>query len=478
MSNINTLIGRHKEISELQNIMSSGKSELVVVYGRRRVGKTFLIRKFFEDNYTFSFTGNRNVNNKVQLTLFARSLCDYSQSDYPEHFNNWFEAFNSLKKYIVSLPSENRKVIFIDEMPWMESAKSHFVEALEYFWNGWASGRDDIVFIACGSATSWMVDHLLHNQGGLFSRVTRQIYLKPFKLSEVEEYLISRNIKWDHYQIIQCYMVFGGIPYYLSLLDSTKSLVQNIDNLFFSSRNAQMLVEYDELYNALFKHPDKHMAIVKLLSSKREGMSRNEIIESSGIVGYGLTKVLSDLERCDFIYSYTKYGSKKNNLIYRVKDFYTLFYEKFVSEWDIQDGNYWTHIQGTSSVRSWQGYSYEMVCMLHLDEIKKKLGILLIQTSSSVWRSKDRNHPLQIDLVIKRADRIINLCEIKFYNQLYSIDKNYEKLLLERQSVFVSESKTKYSVTTTFITTYGLLKNQHSGIVINEVVMDDLFEKI
>ena len=475
MTNFNSLIGRHQELSELQCAMDSGKSEFVVVYGRRRVGKTFLIRKFFNDQYAFNFTGNRNLNTRMQLTLFANALCEYSNSALPKKLDNWFDAFNALKSYLSSLPEQNRKVVFIDEMPWMETSKSHFVEALEYFWNGWASGRDDIVFIACGSATSWMVDNLLHNQGGLFSRVTRQIYLRPFKLAEMEEYLQSRNINWDRYQIIQCYMIFGGIPFYLSLLNPSKSLLQNIDHLFFSSQNAQMMVEYDELYKALFKKPEKYMMIMDVLCAKREGMNRNEIMKTTGISGAGLTKVLSDLERCDFIFSYIKYGSGKNNQLYRVKDFYTLFYEKFASAWDTKDGNYWSHLQGKPNVNSWQGFSFELVCLLHLDEIKKKLGIHLIQTESSVWRSKDRQHPLQIDLVIKRTDRIINLCEIKFCNKLYAIDKTYEKHILERQSVFVAETKTKYATSTTFITTYGVLKNQHSGLVNNEVVTDDLF---
>lgn len=472
----NEIIGRKSEISEIRECISSGKSEFVVVYGRRRVGKTYLIRKYFKDTFSFCYVGKRNVSKTIQLKLFADALQEQGKLPFIQTPRTWFEAFGHLQKMVETQQTRQKKVIFIDEMPWMDTPKSNFVEAIENFWNSWAANRDDIVLIVCGSATSWMVDKVLHNQGGLFSRVTRQLYLRPFTLAEVEEYLIAHGFAWDRYQIVMSYMVFGGIPYYLTLLNKGQSLSQNIDRLFFSGVNAIMRTEFDELYQALFKHPENYLTVVETLCGRREGMSRQEISDKTKLGGATLTKILSDLERCDFIFSYNAFGVKKNNAIYRVKDFYTLFYYKFIRQWDRKNKHFWVQNEGKPATNSWKGLTFEMVCLLHLDAIKKRLGVSVILTESTTWRSKNRSHPLQIDLVIKRADRTINLCEIKFSDKLYMIDKNYEKLLVERKSLFAAETQTRYATTITFVTTYGILHNSHAGVIGSTVTMDDLFE--
>ncbi|MBP5257223.1 MAG: AAA family ATPase [Prevotella sp.] len=469
------LIGRQNELKELELCMTSNQSEFVVVYGRRRIGKTFLIRQFFKDTFTFYFTGTHNITKSQQLKNFVKTLRQYWPGTTFHEANDWFEAFNMLADAISKSQTKRKKVIFLDEMPWIDSPRSGFLPALEYFWNSWASVRDDIVFIACGSATSWIVNKLLHNHGGLFNRTTRQIYLRPFKLCEVESYLDAHNFEWDRYQITQCYMTLGGVPFYLSLLRREESLVQNIDRLFFSGVNSPLLVEYEELYSSLFHNKDKYLHIIKILSKKREGMTRNELMSQSGIKGETLTTILQDLERCEFIFCYTRYGNKSNNVIFRIKDFYSLFYYKYIDGYNSHDSNYWSHITNTNLVNSWQGLSFELVCMLHLEEIKHKLGIRTILTSSSTWRSSSQDSNAQIDLVIERADRIINLCEIKFSTDIYSIDANYERKLRERKSQFATETKTRKSAIITMITTFGIARNKHSGIVTSEVTMDDLF---
>lgn len=358
----------------------------------------------------------------------------------------------------------------------MDSPKSDFVPALELFWNGWANMRDDIVLIACGSATSWMVDKVFHNRGGLFNRITRHLYLKPFTLNEVEKLLHSQGIQWDRYQIAQCYMALGGVPFYLTLLNRSESLSQNIDRLFFSSENAPLRMEYSELYSALFKDPEKYMTIVKALSAKRDGMTRNELIEQCGFGGSSITKVLSDLERCDFIFGYSQFGNKTKNTLYRIKDFYTLFYYKFVEKDDGKDNCRWSHILQSQQVRIWQGFSFELLCLLHLDQIKYKLHIDVISNYSSSWRSSDPNNPAQIDLVIQRGDRIINLCEMKFSSSPYSIVKDYEMRLRERIGLFVNQTHTRCGIHITMVTTFGMVRNSHYHSIVNsEVCLDDLF---
>lgn len=456
--------------------MESERSEFVVVYGRRRIGKTFLVRRFFKDNYAFSFVGKHEMGREQQLAEFAKELMRYSHSTFVPQLKNWTEAFDALQRLLETYDIPGKKVVFFDEMPWMDTPKSDFVSALENFWNGWANMRDDIVLVACGSATSWMVDKLLHNQGGLFNRITQKLYLRPFKLSEMEQYLDEKHFGWNRYQIAQCYMILGGIPFYLTLLNPKLSLLSNIDELFFADAHAMLRTEYNELYSTLFKRPDNYLAVIRMLTERKEGFTRKEISEKTKLGGAALSKILSDLEQCDFIFSYARYGNAKNNAIYRIKDFYTLFYYKYVNGIDTKDSLRWTHLSSTPQVSSWQGFSFELLCLLHLDEIKKALGIDRILNDASAWRSKQPGQNTQIDLVIERADHNINLCEMKFSSGMYAIDKGYEQKLRERMSIFLAETMTRCSTRITMVTTYGVLQNKHSGIVNDEVLLDDLFE--
>lgn len=469
------LIGRHQEQQVLQQCMKSDRSELVVIYGRRRIGKTFLVRKFFNDNYDFHFVGHHNFTRAQQLERFATALQKYSRSTYKPVLKNWIEAFDALQDLLEHSHNRGKKVIFIDELPWMDTQKSDLVAALEGFWNSWVASRDDIVLVTCGSATSWMTSKVLHNQGGLFGRVTRQIYLRPFNLAETEEYLDSRHFGWDRFQIAQCYMVLGGVPYYLTMLDAAKSLVQNIDQMFFSSDNAAMRVEYNELYSTLFRKPEQYLTIIKLLCTRREGFTRQEIMHTTKIGGSVLTHLLDDLQRCDFIFSYSKFGNRSNGAIFRIKDFYTLFYYKFIYGQKTRDRELWSHIYSSPQVSSWQGFSFELLCLLHLDQIKRALGIDRILNSSSAWRSKSGDTHTQIDLVIERGDRIINLCEMKFSRDLYAITKDYEDHLRKRNAIFRAETQTRLGIQLTFITSFGLLQNKHSGMANSQVTLQDLF---
>lgn len=470
------LIGRKLEQAKLQACMESERSEFVVVYGRRRIGKTFLVRRFFKDNYAFSFVGKHEMRREQQLAEFAKELMRYSHSTFVPQLKNWTEAFDALQRLLETYDIPGKKVVFFDEMPWMDTPKSDFVSALENFWNGWANMRDDIVLVACGSATSWMVDKLLHNQGGLFNRITQKLYLRPFKLSEMEQYLDEKHFGWNRYQIAQCYMILGGIPFYLTLLNPKLSLLSNIDELFFADAHAMLRTEYNELYSTLFKRPDNYLAVIRMLTERKEGFTRKEISEKTKLGGAALSKILSDLEQCDFIFSYARYGNAKNNAIYRIKDFYTLFYYKYVNGIDTKDSLRWTHLSSTPQVSSWQGFSFELLCLLHLDEIKKALGIDRILNDASAWRSRQPEQNTQIDLVIERADHNINLCEMKFSSGMYAIDKGYEQKLRERMSIFLAETMTRCSTRITMVTTYGVLQNKHSGIVNDEVLLDDLFE--
>ena len=478
------LVGREREIEELNRCMASDRSEFVVIYGRRRVGKTFLIRNYFNDNYTFHYVGAHKMTQRQQLENFGKAIAQYGNMETAPTLNSWNEAFLALKKLLKQSKAE-RKVIFIDEMPWIDNKQSDFVTELEYFWNSWAAMRDDIVLIACGSATSWMADKIIANRGGLHNRITRRIYLAPFTLNECKQYFDSRNFGWGYYEIIQCYMALGGVPFYLSLLEPNLSLPQNIDALFFEN-GAKLSGEFDELYYALFPKADRYITTVKALSAKREGMTRSELENATGLTGGNLTKVLKNLERCDFILQYAQFGCKSKYTIYRIADFYTLFYFKFVENNITKDTAFWSHNFTTHSVESWEGFTFELVCLKHLDQIKKGLGISGIATAASSWRTKAKNAETendttakgaQIDLVLSRVDRIIHLCEIKFSEKPYAITSAYKEKMQKRLEIFQQETKTTHRLVLTMITPYGVAKGKQSWVLHSEITIKDLFSE-
>lgn len=473
------IIGREHELNELRRCVESDRSEFVIVYGRRRVGKTFMVDYFFDNTYDFSYVGGHKLTKAKQLRGFAKALKKAANLDQQPKLSSWEDAFDALEEYLESLPNDRKKIVFIDEMPWIDTPKSEFVEALEAFWNGWGARRNDIVFIASGSASSWMMDKLVENPGGLHARITNNIYVRPFTLRETQEYLHSRGFGWDYYQTLQLYMILGGVPFYLSLLNNEENLINNIDRLFFR-RNAELRTEFDELYSAIFTSADKYLIVVSSLFNHKEGMTYDQIAKETGIEGERLTKLLKNLERCDFIISFSQYGNKSKGTLYRLIDFYTLFYCKFVGGTESKDEQWWQHNYNSRQVESWQGRSFELICLTHIPQIRQKLGISGISTSSSSWKfipakGDTEVKGTQIDLVIERGDFFINLCEMKFSKGKYNITKDYEETIRNRQMLFREKTNCKYSLLNTFVTTFGIANGMHSSIVDSEISAEDLF---
>ena len=474
------IIGRHKELKELQWAMESKRSELIILYGRRRIGKTFLVRSFFKDHYTFHYVGAHKKPLATQLANFREALMRASgRNDLPA-VNNWHEAFAALAAYLEGCQDE-RKVLFFDELPWADTHGSDLVDELEYFWANWVQNRDDIVFVACGSATSWMKEKMEDNQGGLHNRITHRIYLRPFYLGECRDYLQCHGFDWDDYLIMQCYMILGGVPYYLSLLRPYLSLPQNIDNLLFQT-GGDLRGEFDELYSALFRNADRYIKIVELLSSKREGFTRQQIEAATGYSGGGLTKMLGNLERCDFIISYQQFGNKNKLLLYRLCDFFTIFYFRYLRGNNTRDEQYWQHHFQDRSVETWEGFSFEQLCLFHLPHIKYGLGIAGIATESSAWRfvpsANDDRRGAQVDLVIRRADKMTHLCEMKFSESHYTIKADYEKRLRERRELFMEVTGTSRGVILTMITPRGLKPGAHTTYIHSEITSRHLFSDL
>ena len=468
------IIGRTEEIFLLNNYLTSDKAEFLVLYGRRRIGKTFLIREFFKNKFDFYMSGAENASMEQQLFNFTAALNKYGKLPYPQA-TSWQTAFLQLQHFLETLKTDNRIVLFFDELPWLDNARSGFLSAFEYFWNTYASANSKIFLVVCGSATSWITDKILKNRGGLHNRVTHQICLNPFTLHETEEFLQNKNIVLDRYQIAECYMIMGGIPYYLEQLQKKESIYQNVDNLFFKSSGI-LKNEFGKLYASLFRNSEKYVEIVEAVSSKNKGLSREEIVQIAGLSDGGtLTKILEELELCDFIRSYYSFGKQKRNKLYQLVDFYSLFYLNFIKKQPTTDENYWTNIIDNPLHRAWSGYAFEQLCLMHAPQIRRKLGISGVLTYSSSWRSKDRESGAQIDLVIDRRDRIINLCEMKYADNEFTITKEYDKILRNKRSAFKEETRTRKTVHTTMITTYGVKRNEYWGNIQSEVTLDDLF---
>lgn len=469
------LIGRENEQGLLKKYIDSNRSEFIAVYGRRRVGKTFLVTETFKDALSFDMTGVIDGDKEDQLVSFNIAL---KESGYEgKRVTDWYGAFEALKEVVKKVPQNRSAIIFIDELPCLDTPRSGLVKALDLFWNGWANRQSNVKLIVCGSATTWIVDNIIDNHGGLHNRITHEMHIHPFTLHDTEEYLTTYGFKWNRLAMAQTYMVLGGIPYYLSLLDNALSLPANIDQLFFS-RDAELKKEFDRLFKSLFKSPQAYVDIIQLLANNKKGLTRKEISEKlKKETGGHLSKLLVNLENCDFIRKYNVRERKinSNNGIYQLTDFYIQFYHDFCSK-HTTDEHFWENSINSPKQNTWYGLAYERLCMAHIPQIKEALGIQRIRTEYYSWRSKESVPAAQVDLIIERADQIISLCEIKYSKGIYSLDVKEEERLRNRITDFADETKVKEAVQLVLITTYGLRDNAHSTEVNDRVVLDDLFK--
>jgi uncharacterized protein len=456
--------------------LQSSKAELLAVYGRRRVGKTYLIKNVYQSNLCFEFTGTQNATLRNQLFKFSEKLKEYfGLSETMPPFKTWYEAFNQLK--ICLSKSTKRQVIFFDELPWMDTPRSNFLEELGYWWNDWAT-HQNIVVVVCGSAASWMLTKLINHKGGLHNRVTQKINLKPFTLSEAKLYLESRHVFWDDYQIIQFYMSVGGIPTYLQEAKQGETAAQTIDRAFFT-KDGSLRHEFSNLYAALFDTYQNHIAIIKILAGKWSGMTRQEIIAKSKFKdGGGLSKLLEELEASSFIVQMPSFQKKSNNIVYRLTDEYSLFYLKFIDGKILMGKNTWLKQSSEEKYKIWTGYAFENLCIKHVEAIKRALGIsgIYTETSSYTHKGNEEMEGFQLDMLIDRADRAINLCEIKFYNDDFTVTDEFVNLLRQRKERFRTLTKTKKTLFNTLITTYGVKHSKSSLSQIDHIItMDKLF---
>ena len=471
---VDTIIGRTKEIELLERYIRSDRAEFIALYGRRRVGKTFLIRQHFNNTFAFDFTGIIEGKRTEQMRAFNQALKLYGHKG--KAVNNWLDAFFALQQLLTARSTEEPCVVFIDEMPCMDTPKSGFVHALGHFWNSWGAWQNNLKLIVCGSATSWMVRNIIDNHGGLHDRVTHEMALKPFTLHETEEFFHAAGFPWSRLGILHCYMAVGGVPYYLSLFRPGESPAQGVDRLFFAE-GAELKKEYRRLFASLFRNPDPYKEIIKALAQKPSGLTRDELSKRLKINNNGkLGDWLANLIYCDFIKAfYTREKKMRTNSpIFKLTDFYTFFYLTFAQQ-PYPKPNFWTQMQGTPKINTWLGYAYERVCLAHVRHIKHKLGIEGVMTQSYAWRSREDN-PAQIDLLIERADKMINLCEIKYSETEYTLTRDEFLKISRRVDAFRNATKTRYGIIPTLVTTFGVAKGQYADSIHATVVLDDLYQ--
>ncbi len=471
------LVGRENERKMLKEAYEADESKFVAIYGRRRIGKTYLVRETFENHFTFQHSGYFGGKLSDELFEFCISIRQYGLDGF-EQPKNWLEAFELLKRVIMNSP-DKRKVVFLDELSWMDTRGSDFVMALEGFWNGWASARKDVLLIVCGSVTSWMISKIVHNKGGLYNRLSFRINLEPFTLKECEEYVNAKNIIMNRYSILQCYMIMGGVPYYWSFLEKGLSLPQNIDRIFFAD-NALLDNEFEHIYSSLFHNPEPYIKIISALGKKKAGMTREEIVKASKLPESGnLSKKLEELENCGFIRRYNSYGKKQKDSLYQLIDNFTLFYFKFLEK-KPTDEHFWTNNQLSQAVKTWCGVAFERVCLEHVSEIKNALGISGVSTNAYSWSCKKDNEKglegSQIDLIIERRDQIIDLCEMKYSTKPFKVTLKVDTDIHRKTWDFINATGTHFAVHPIILTPYGITDDSYRGQIQAVITADDLFK--
>ena len=474
------IIGRIEEQQILEQTLKSREAELIAIYGRRRVGKTHMVRKFFQKHIIFEFSGVHDATLKEQLTNFRNTLTEVMRLPVPPATpSNWTEAFQILRNYAEPLLKKSKCVIFLDEFPWLSSAKSGFLSAFEFFWNSWGSKQNNLIFAICGSAASWMIQKVVNNKGGLHNRITKKIRLLPFTLAETSEYLKHNNINLDRYQVIQLYMALGGIPQYLKEILPGQSAAQNIDRICFT-KDGILQNEFNNLYQSLFAGAGKHISIVRVLAAKSSGLTRKEIIAACGLsTGGTATLLLEELTESGFISAYVPFEKNVRDSIYKLSDEYSMFYIKFIENSRATGAGTWIKLSAGSSWRSWSGTAFESVCLKHTKEIKAALGIAGVYTEESAWRYvPGKGEPgAQIDLLYDRQDFCISICEMKFSNTTFTIDKVYAAELAQKRDVFKNKTKTPKTIFIVMVTTFGTTDNSYKiSLVQNDIKLEALFK--
>jgi predicted AAA+ superfamily ATPase len=464
------IIGRELEKVRLEEALHSQRSELIAVYGRRRIGKTYLIRAYYSKNIVFSFSGLRNGTRPAQLENFMLELQELTSEFKDEKPKNWLQAFHLLKRYLKGIrQTPKKKVIFIDEFPWVDTLRSGFLPAFENFWNTYCTTRNDLIVVICGSAASYMLKKIIRNRGGLHNRITIKIKLEPFQLKEVKAFFDYKGIHIPEIEILKIFMALGGIAEYLEHVRAGDSSVTAIERICFQ-KGAQLEFEFNEVFQSLFEEGSYHEQIIQALAKgSKKGMLRDQILNDQNLSSGGqFSKSMNELIESGFVEKYQSYRNKRKTTLYRIFDEFCLFHLQFIEKYK---GNSWKQLFTKKEYETWSGYAFEMTCYKHIESIKKELRCDQINSENYSWSSKTA----QVDLVIDRDDNMVNLCEIKFYNSTFSVDANYANSLRKKETQFKQETGTKKGINTIMLTTWGIQGKEATGLVTKSLTQECLF---
>ena len=485
------ILGRKNEIKKLQRFLESTNPQFLALYGRRRVGKTFLIRSFFSktDVVLFEVTGRKSGNKKLQLRSFVDSFQEIFKVPVIGEISSWAQAFKLITAYVEE-ENEKKIVVFLDELPWLAGKDGELLRELDYVWNSKWSKFPNFKLIICGSSASWIIDKIISDKGGFHNRLTARINLQPFLLATSKEFLIAQGFKLTNRQIVDLYIILGGVPYYLSLLDPQVSIGQNIDNLVFK-KDGELYQEYNLLFSSLFDDSELHSSIVNELSLSRNGLEIEVLAEKLQVLRNGsLTRALKQLEEAGFVRRYIPYGKQRRNGFYRLIDEYSFFYNRFIKPTVHRSiglsENYWVGTMNSQKYYTSAGYSFETLCHKHYHSILRALQISGIQTSVHSWQYNPKikrydnmtgeGSGAQIDMLFDRADSLISLCEIKYTSKPYTMTKADYSKLKHASAIFAERTKTKKQLNWILISAEGARRNAYLDEVYASVLdVDSLF---
>ncbi|NEW60150.1 AAA family ATPase [Sulfurovum sp. bin170] len=463
-------VAREEELSELSSLLTKKSSSFTVVYGRRRVGKTETVRHFIKENNLLSLevTGVYGATKATQINAFVRKIERASRGEIVAvgRLKEWQDVFFLLEDYISSLGSE-KKVIFLDELPWLDTHRSGFLSAFSEFWNDFCTRKSDIILIVCGSATSYMINRIVKNRKTLHNRVTQKLNMQPFKLRATKKLLEAKNCRYSNKSIVDTYIVLGGVAKYINDMDCTKHQLENISFQCFS-RNGLLVTEYQELYESLFQNSQWHYKVMNLLSSKWSGYIQKDIAQALNTSASVVKKVLEELELSGFITSVTQFGKTTREKVYRATDSFSYFYNKWMEK---HQNIEWRNVALSQQYKIWSGFAFENICHIHTDEIKEVLGVSGVNTQTHYWSHKGEKGT-QIDMLLEYTDgsKNIDIIECKYHDDKFSISKKYYYELRDKISVFNEQTKSRYNIRLIFVTMFGVVRNEYY----NELVYRDV----
>jgi AAA+ ATPase superfamily predicted ATPase len=474
------IAGRARELAILQQVLASPRPEFLGLYGRRRVGKTFLVRAFFGPRaHVFEVTGRYNATLADSLRIFAEAMADaFHAGAELTTPSSWHEAFRLLRRQLERVRDRKKKwVLFFDELPWLATHKSGCREELEHFWNAWCSRQPNLILIVCGSAASWMLENVIHAHGGLHNRLTQTIRLMPLSLSETVELLAHRGVRLTQRQAIELYLAFGGVPYYLDLVPRGTSVAQVIDTLCFRP-DGPLGNEFDHLFASLFSDSAVYRRVTSALVQEKRGTPRNELLASVGLKsGGGANRILRNLEEAGFIQTVIPFGRTSRDRYYRLIDEFCLFHLRWMAGRHPKKSGDWSTLRATPRFATWSGLAFESVCLKHIERIEHALGITGVRTEASSWQAigSAEGQGVQIDLLIDRADDIISVCELKHTVNPFVITKRYAAELRRKLAVFQTSTGTRKGLQLVLVTTSGLVDNAYAREVVDRHVDAEAF---